>query len=511
MKVVGHKPLFIISALLLLWGQITPLQAQKTTKVELLHADAIKFDKSISNGARRLVGNVKFKQDSTIMVCDSAYFYADKNMFDAFSNVQLYKVSDKSISIKSDFLQHDGDQKLARFRKNVIMRDKKVTLTTDSLDYNTLKDIGYYLYGGTIVDSASTLVSQKGHYYHRENLVFFKDKVEVNHNKGEYQIFTDTLKYNTVSKIIFIHGPTEFYNDTNYMYAEFGWYNTRTDRAQFQKKAFYSNPKQQLKADTLFYDRKAKFGQGFSNVVLTDTTQKLTVTGHYLEMHQEPQKMLVTKKAQVKQLLEGDTLYMHADTIRAQYDSTGLYRQFLAYHRVKIYKSNFQAKTDSLFFSMKDSTIQFHGSPVLWVESNQINAEFIEGFIVNQKMDRFKLHNTGFIISREDSLHFNQIKGKEIIGYFKNNQLSRIDVMKKSETIYFPVDENGLVGVNKGTSTNLTIYMRQNKVNRIVYRETPNATMYPMGELQEKELKLKDFIWLEGFQPKKPTDIFIWP
>lgn len=486
------------------------LAQQNKSKVELLNAQSIKFDKNFMNGARRLIGKVKFKQDSTIMECDSAWFYSDRNMFDAFSNVHLYKLGNNNISIKSNWLRHNGDTKLAHFRHNVVLRDTQVILTTDSLDYNISKDIGYYLYGATIVDSASTLFSQIGQYYHNLNKVFFKKNVVVTHNLDEYQMYTDTLIYNTQNKIIYFNGPTEIYNDTNYMFAKYGWYNTNIDHTFMKIDAFYSNPKQTVTADSIFFDRNTDSGKGYSNVVMTDTSQNIIAKGNYIEVYNNPQKMIITDSALVIHIIDGDSLYMHADTILTKYDTSGVYREFFAYKKVKIFKSNFQVKTDSLFFSETDSIIEFHGSPVMWTDKNQITAQYIEGFIINSLLDNFKLYETGLVISMEDTLHYNQIKGKQIIGYIKNNKLWRIDVFKKSETIYFPTDEQGIIGINKSNSNNVSITFKDGKMHRLIYRETPTSTMYPLNELQLKETRVKEFIWLDNLRPKKPTDIFIW-
>lgn len=504
--------------LLLLLGVTLNLQAQKKSKIELLNANSIKSDKNIHGGAHRLIGNVKFKQDSTIMDCDSAYFYSDKNMFDAFSNVHLYKLESDQIDVRSDFLRHHGDKKTASFRKNVVLRDQKVILRTDSLDYDTFNDIGYYLYGGEIEDSATTLTSIKGHYYNRSSTIYFKDDVVIKHNAGEYQLYTDTIRYNTNTETAHFFGPTQMVNDSNHMYAEYGWYNTGINDALFKQNALYTTPTQSISADSIFLDQDKEFGQAYSRVIATDSVEQFVVTGNYLEVDKKAEELFVTDSAMLMSVLEGDTLYLHGDTVFAyvdsvlniEKDSIESFRCFTAYHHVKIFKSNFQAKCDSLFFSMEDSVLEFHGSPVLWAEQSQITANYIEGFVVDEVLERFKLYETGIIIAQHDSTHFNQIKGKEVTGYFKNNALTRIDVENKSETIYFPTDDGEIIGVNKANSQNVTLYMKNNEVKRIIYRSKPKSMVYPLSDLQPKELKMREFVWHEDSRPKKPEDIFIW-
>ncbi len=245
-------------------------------------------------------------------------------------------------------------------------------------------------------------------------------------------------------------------------------------------------------------------------MVVTDTLQQLIVKGNYLELEQEQEWFFVTDSAHVISIMDGDSVFIHADTLYSNIDTSGQYRTFIAHKHVKIFKSNFQAKTDSLYFSLKDSILQFHGEPVLWAEGSQITSEYIEAFVINEKLDHFKLYRSGLIVMDYDGIHFNQIKGKEIIGYLRNNQIYKIDVKKKSETIYFPDDEQGILGVNKATSDDITIYMKGNKPHRIIYRNKPNSDTYPLPDLQDKEMKVKGFVWLESLRPLKPSDIFIW-
>ena len=484
--------------------------AQRKTKVELVQAQSIKSDVNLFNGARRLIGNVKFKQDSAIMECDSAHFYSDRNMFDAFGHVHLYKLNNKNIDVRADFLRHDGDRKIAHFRHNVVLRDSNVTLTTDSLDYNLHTDIGYYEHRGRIVDSLTVLTSQKGYYYHHQREVYFRKNVVIDHNSAEYQMFTDTIRYGLDTKIIDFFGPTEFYNDTNYMYARYGWYNTETEKSMFKHDAIFRNPNQTITCDSLAFDRLSESGTAYSNVVATDTVQNLVVKGDYVEIHKEPELLIVTDKAQIIYVAMGDSLYLHADTLKVCRDTSGLYRTFRAFWHVRAYKSDLQLQADSIYFSMCDSIARFYGNPIFWVQGNQITTEYMEAYIKDNHLDRFMLYRSGMIVSPHDSVHFNQIKGTQMVGYLRNNDLYKVDVFKRAQTLYFPVDQGSIAGVSKGESTELTLYIKDRQLKRLAYRAQTKSDMYPLEDMTENDMRLAGFSWLEQVRPKSPADIFIW-
>lgn len=500
------KILFLSSALL----TVCASHAQRRTKVELVQARVIKSDANLFNGARRLIGNVVFKQDSAIMECDSAHFYSDRNMFDAFGHVHLYKQNDKNIDVKADFLRHDGDRKMARFRRNVVLRDSAIVLTTDSLDYNLQTDVGSYEHNAKIVDSLTVLTSTEGFYYHKRQEVYFLKNVIVDYDSCVYQMFTDSLRYGIDSKIITFFGPTEFYNDTNYMYARFGWYNTVDETSMFKHDALFRNPNQTVTCDSLMFDRLDESGIAYSNVVATDTAQDVMATGDYVEIHKKPEMLTVTDKAQIIYIINGDSLYLHADTLKVCRDTSGQYRTFRAYWHVRAFKSDLQFQADSVFFSMKDSIAQFFGNPVFWIQENQITSEYMEAFVKNSTLDKFMLYKTGMIVSPYDSMHFNQISGAQMTGYMRNNDLYKVDVFKRSQTLYFPVDDGDIMGMNKGSSTDMTIHIKDRQLKRIVYRSEPKSDIFPIESLGITDMRLPGFVWFEAERPKSPSDIFLW-
>jgi len=129
--------------------------------------------------------------------------------------------------------------------------------------------------------------------------------------------------------------------------------------------------------------------------------------------------------------------------------------------------------------------------------------------IVNQEIDSLILYNTAFIVSK-DSIHgFNQIKGKNMIGYFSDNELVRVEVTGNAETIYWVREEDtSLIGIDVAKTSSMTIRLRNNDVQTINYKQAPNQVMFPEKELPEDQRKLKGFQWLEDIRPLTKLDIF---
>ena len=487
--------------------------SQKKTKVELINANTLEGDESLGKNVFRLIGNVQFKHDNVLMNCDSAYRFSDENRFDAFGNIHINQGD--TVNVYGDLLKYDGNTSIAQLFNNVRMTDKKMVLTTDNLNYNTENETADYFNGGKIVDGNNILTSTKGYYFTRDKMLFFKDSVVL--NNPQYTLESDTLRYNTVTKTAFFFGPTTIDSkgkDSTLIFCEYGWYNTETERSYFSKKAFIQSKNQRLTGDSLLYDNQKGEGEAFRNVQVFDVDNKTIVNGDYAKYLGQQQQSVVTGKTMLTQIMDDDSMFLHADTLFATWDSVTNQKTYYAYHHCRIFKSDLQGKCDSLVYSSSDSTIRFYVDPVLWNNENQLTADSINLQTANSNIDRMNLYNTSFITSKVDSQRFNQVRGKNMTGFFSDNKLYRIDVTGNGQTIYYVKDKKEnterLTGVNRAECTDMVVFIKENKVNRIILKKKPAGTLYPINELKPEELKLKGFSWQEEKRPLSKEDIFIW-
>jgi lipopolysaccharide export system protein LptA len=483
----------------------TPALSQKVTRIEILNSDSMEKDEKSAN-AIKYIGNVIFRQDEALMYCDSAYFFTEENSVTAYHHIHIEQGD--TLDLYGDFLTYDGNEKLAVITENVKLIDKENILTTNNLEYNLRSSTGYYTNGGKIRNGDNDLESDIGFYYSKLKLFHFRDSVVI-HNP-DYTIYADTLKYNTVTEVAYFLGPTEIISKDNYIYCENGWYDTKKNISQFNENAYLVSEGQYLKGDSLYYERETGLGKAFDNVELFDSTQNIILKGKYAIYNEEPEYAMLTDSAQFIQISDEDTLYVHADTLESVLDSSGVKKIMKAYFKVKIFREDIQGKCDSLVYLESDSVFQLFREPVLWSEENQLTAEHIDIHLANKKLNYIDMISSSFIIAQQDSIRYDQIKGKNMTGYFINNKLVRIDVKGNGQTIYYGKDQGELVGINHAESSDLTIYLKDNKIERINLILAPKATLYPPDGSVEFETTLKGFVWLEKFRPVSKQDIFVW-
>jgi hypothetical protein len=178
------------------------------------------------------------------------------------------------------------------------------------------------------------------------------------------------------------------------------------------------------------------------------------------------------------------------------------------YHNVKVYKSDMQAVCDSLFYDNIDSVFYFYTDPVLWVNKVQFSADTILMQMESNRLEKVLLFNNSFIISQNDSLYYNQTKGKNVTANFRDDAIRSIVIREEGETVYYAQDdENAYIGVNDVDCQDMILFFAENALQRIRFEVNPKAVLYPMGQVDHEGLKLDGFRWLEYLQPKSKEDI----
>lgn len=247
------------------------------------------------------VYNGVFSQEATTLRADSAYFYKSRNSFDAFGHVHISQ-SD-TLDVYSDKLYYNGNSHVALLTDNVRMIDRDATLTTNYLTYNTATRIGTYTGGGKLVNKDNTLVSKNGYYFALSRDAYFRYDVVL--NTVDAVIKTDTLRYNSGTRISYFLGPTHIYGkDKDTLYTENGRYNTVNEQAFFGKRNLYTQKTKSLKGDSLFYDRLKGYGRAVKNVTFNDNEQKVTIKGDLGEYYRADERAVVTQNPYVIMVTE---------------------------------------------------------------------------------------------------------------------------------------------------------------------------------------------------------------
>ena len=510
---------YLLAGILCLFG-ICWLSAQdkktaepekKKTRVDLLYAEQAQADDALKPDAQILTGSVKLRHDSMYMYCDTAYLYQQSNSVEAFGNVRMEQGD--TLFIYGDYLYYDGMSQLAMLRNHVRMINRGTTLTTDSLNYDRIFNLGYYFEGGTLMDSVNVLTSIWGEYSPATKLAVFNHDVTLDNPR--FVLTSDTLKYSTLTKIATILGPSDIVSDNNHIYSERGVYNTVTEQAELLDRSVLTNQGRKLVGDSLFYDRKLSYGEAFDNVRMNDSINRNMLTGDYCYYDELTGNALATQRAVAVDYSQGDSLFMHGDTLRLvtfNLNTDSVYREMRVYHKVRAYRSDIQAVCDSLVYNSKDSCMTMYTDPVLWHGSEQLLGEQIKIYMNDSTIDWAHIINQALTIERKDSVHYNQVSGKEMMAYFKDGDIRQVDVNGSVMVIFYPVEErdSSLILMNYSEGGFLRMLLKNRQMERGAFIGKASGTAYPMSQIPADKYRLASFVWLDYMRPLNKDDIFEW-
>ena len=480
-------------------------QAQQK-RIEIVHADNSTIDEEKYPGATILLGNVFIEHEGITMRSKKAIHYKKNNILKAFGDVVLNQGD--TITQSSRYVQYDGNTKKARSWGNVVLNDQLMTLTTDTLNFDRVKQILYYKSGATIKDTANVLVSREGNYF--LNTSKFQALSDVVLTNPDYVLESNHLDYYTNNGQAFLHGPSTITGENNFIYTEKGFYDTKADISHFTKNSRIEFSDRQIKADSLYYDRTQGFASATQHIQIKDTVNNSVIRGNYAEFFQKLDSAYVIKRAVAITEIDKDSMYVHGDTLLVTGKPEN--RIIRGYHRVKFFKSNLSGKCDSIHTNQKTGLTQLFKDPVLWSEDNQITGDSIH-LITNtktEKLDSLKILNNAFIIQK-DSAGYNQIKGRNILGKFIDNDLQNVNVIGNAESIFFVRNEsdNGLIGIDKTTSSSIQFKFKNSQLQSSKSITMPDGGTYPLSEFPENIRILRGFTWREDERPLTKDDIFI--
>lgn len=483
-------------------GLSQPLTSDQdsTKKIKIRQARSLSFSKEKLD-AQKFKGDVIIQHDSTLIYCDSVYFFDKDNRIEAYSNVRI--VMPDSVVMVCDRMDYDGTTRIADAFRNITLTDGEAILETSRLSYFRNETYGEYRNGGTLYNGDDTLTSKLGYFYPNDDMAYFrKDVVLWN---PEYRLETDTLGYNTKDKVALFMTETHITNQDGKLNTRQGEYHTESNELFLFARNELQNEDYKVVAENLNFDNKTSIGIAKKDVVIEPKDSSMTITGQYGWFNQEDKISFVTDTAVAVQYLDDDTLYVTADTLYTLEDSAE-HRTFKAFYHVYFFMNEMQGQADSMIYRYSDSLIELYGNPMIWADSSQISADTIRLYLANDKADSMSLSKNAFVISLADSAGFNQIKGRNIQARFQDNSLRHLHVTGNAETIYFGKDEEtgGYLAMSQSSSQEMDIFMENNRVVKVKNIKDVQAVLEPYWKIMYETNQLGGVNWRYEERPQKP-------
>lgn len=502
-----------------------PQKSKSENKIHIINADEIRKDTKY-DGNQYFLGNVKIEHQGSILTADEIVIYNEENFVKAIGNTVLTN-SDGSI-ITAGEMEYDGNSQKGVARKNVVLKDVKGTvIKTDIMYYDRLSNQAYYNTGGTINDGKSITYSKSATYYLTSRTISLADDVKI--EDPQYTLEGRNVVQNQNTNIVDINGYTVITNKKNpknRIITEKGTYNMNSKEANLTKNSrIYYNDKI-LTADVLYFNQITGFGTGTGNVLLDDPLEKRYVRGGYGEIFEKKDSAMMTKSPYAVKILEKDSIYFAAEKIlsyqKADLLDAKLKKSYLrAFKKGRVYKSNAQARADSIAFNETDGVMHMFGKPILWSGEKQVSGDKVEAYLNSetQNIDSLKVLGNGFAISKADSLNlkdeFNQVKGKTMTVYYEGKDIKDVKVIGNAQSITYADDfnektkENERIGITLSSCGIIGAFFEEQKLQIISCSVGATASTYPMSKISPDKKKFPDFNWNTKDRIRKWQDILV--
>lgn len=481
-------------------------------RVYLEHADQLSYDEwGRVPGAQVVKGKVSFRHKGARLTCDSAYFYEQSNTFDAFGHVRLRQGD--TLTLVSDFANYDGNDQMVYARRNVVLTHRGTKLYTDSLVYDRLYDMGWFIEGGKLVDKQNVLTSDWGEYHTDTRQAVFNYSVNLKNPK--FLLVTDTLHYDTKSGMAHMVGPSTVTSNKSVINTDDGYYDTNKDNAELFGRSTVRDNGKDITADSLYHDDKTGVSRGYGNVVYVDHHNANEMTCNTFLYDDQQGRGFATDNPVLIDYSQRDTLWVHADTMRIEsfnYQTDSVYRKIHCYPHVRAYRVDVQAVCDSLVYSSLDSCMTMYRDPITWYGPRQLLGERIEVFMADSTIDRARVINKALSLEMmPDGEHFNQIQSHRMYALFEDGEVVRSDAAGNVITIFYPTEEGdtALLAHNYLETDSLTMFIHQRQLQKI-WSSKATGTWYPVTQVPPAKRQVPQFAWYDYIRPLNKNDIFIW-
>ncbi|NQX85879.1 MAG: hypothetical protein HRT67_08230 [Flavobacteriaceae bacterium] len=502
-------------------------EAQERRKIQFEYAGFLDKNEDKHPGAfvftRDDSQQVHIIHEGVNLFCDKAVHYKNEDFVEAYGNVKV--IQGDSINMVSKYVEYSGKTKIAFASGDVVLTEPSSTLATDTLYFDRVKQQAFYKSYGTVVkDSSGTITSQRGHYYMASKKYQFINDVKLVNTS--YTIDTNQLDFYSETGHAYLYGPTHITGEKTNIYCERGFYDTENDEGHFMRssKIFYEN--RIVEGDSLYFNRARNYASAINNITVTDTVNNTVIKGHHAEVFRDKDSVFITKRALAISVQERDSVYIHGDTIMVTGKAEN--RITRAFHNVKIYKTDLSGKADSIHVNHKTGLTQMmtldrftskdafakKRRPILWNLDNQMTGDSIHliSNVETEKLDSLNVFYNAFLISKDTvqgADGFNQIKGRTLIGLFKDNALYNVDIIKNAEKIYYSRNEEGeLVGIDKSKSGKINIKISENEIQEIRLINQIDGTIHPEEEFPENSKLFRGFHWRKEERPNSVEDLF---
>ncbi len=293
-----------------------------------------------------------------------------------------------------------------------------------------------------------------------------------------------------------------------------GLYLSDVKTAYFSEKVSLKDTANLIFSDSLVYFRNEAHAIALGNVVVTNPTDNIVITGGYGEHFTNEKRSFITENATLTKIDtassgEVDTLVIRSRRMESFRSESDTLPRIDITDSVRIKRGSLRSRSNKARYLLRHKMILLYDRPIVWYENNQLTGDSIVVELREEgrrnRIDKMFIYRRAFLASK-DSLDksgkkFNQISGDSmVIAFNETSHIERADVFKQSRSLYYTFDDGKPKGANLTSGDEITIYFQNNQIQSITFRGAIEGIQYPERLIQRVQ-NLPNFQWRESEKP----------
>ena len=436
----------------------------------------------------------------------------------------------------------------ANFFGNVVMFTPKYRITTPEAHGNTETGLVHVI-------GKSVIKTTKGEVVHTNDGTYNSktDQMELNGRSTitspKQDVEGDNIIYNSSNGDAEGHGNVKIVDKANNrtIIGQDVFYNEKTGHSNARGNVKIDDRKAQrvITGDEVTYNAKTGYSSGRGNVKIVDKLKQRTVTGRDLTYNSNTHEgtgegnvyyidykgkhafygdyLHYTDSAAIafggnpgpvaKDFSQGDTLYVHADTISMKafhMNTPQMYREIYGVNNVRAYRTDVQAVCGFMVANTKDSCLTMYDYPIVWSGTRQLVGDSIKAYMNDSTIRQAFVYGNAFSIEKlPEAKYYNQISSKDMRADFFNGAIRRVDAWGNVEVVFYHTDKDStLIGHNYTETDTLRMFISPVRKLQKIWMSKSNGVISPMTQIPPDKLTLPRFELFDEARPKDKNDIF---
>ena len=436
----------------------------------------------------------------------------------------------------------------ANFFGNVVMFTPKYRITTPEAHGNTETGLVHVI-------GKSVIKTTKGEVVHTNDGTYNSktDQMELNGRSTitspKQDVEGDNIIYNSSTGDAEGHGNVKIVDKANNrtIIGQDVFYNEKTGHSNARGNVKIDDRKAQrvITGDEVTYNAKTGYSSGRGNVKIVDKLKQRTVIGRDLTYNSNTHEgtgegnvyyidykgkhafygdyLHYTDSAAIafggnpgpvaKDFSQGDTLYVHADTISMKafhMNTPQMYREIYGVNNVRAYRTDVQAVCGFMVANTKDSCLTMYDYPIVWSGTRQLVGDSIKAYMNDSTIRQAFVYGNAFSIEKlPEPKYYNQISSNDMRADFVNGAVRRVDAWGNVEVVFYHTDKDStLIGHNYTETDTLRMFISPVRKLQKIWMSKSNGVISPMTQIPPDKLTLPRFELFDDARPKDKNDIF---